>query len=92
MKALGIKDYRFSIAWPRILPAGRGKVNQSGLDFYSRLVDALLEAGIEPYVTLYHWDLPQALQDEGGWPARATSSTPSSSTRSVVDARRWATA
>ena len=70
MKDLGLKAYRFSIAWPRILPAGRGDVNQAGIDFYSQLVDALLEAGIEPWVTLYHWDLPQALQDEGGWPER----------------------
>ena len=71
MKDLGLKAYRFSIAWPRILPAGRGEVNQAGIDFYSQLVDALLEAGIEPWVTLYHWDLPQALQDEGGWPESA---------------------
>ncbi|SET46079.1 GH1 family beta-glucosidase [Stigmatella erecta] len=72
MKGLGIRHYRFSVAWPRILPEGRGKVNQAGLDFYSRLVDALLEAGIEPFVTLYHWDLPQVLQDEGGWAKRST--------------------
>jgi len=72
MKDLGIKAYRFSIAWPRILPQGRGKVNPAGLDFYSRLVDALLEAEITPFVTLYHWDLPQALEDQGGWPARET--------------------
>jgi beta-glucosidase len=71
MKELGLKAYRFSISWPRILPGGRGKANQAGIDFYSQLVDALLEAGIEPYVTLYHWDLPQVLQDQGGWPARA---------------------
>jgi len=72
MKSLGLKAYRFSIAWTRILPAGRGKVNPAGLKFYSGLVDALLEAGITPYVTLYHWDLPQTLQDAGGWPNRAT--------------------
>lgn len=72
MKELGLKAYRFSVSWPRILPAGRGQVNQVGLDFYSRLVDSLLEAGITPFVTLYHWDLPQVLQDEGGWPARGT--------------------
>ena len=72
MRQLGLKAYRFSIAWPRVLPEGRGRVNPTGLDFYSRLVDALLEAAIEPYVTLYHWDLPQALQDQGGWPARLT--------------------
>jgi beta-glucosidase len=72
MKSLGLQAYRFSVAWPRILPAGRGPVNQAGLDFYSRLVDGLLAANITPFITLYHWDLPQALQDEGGWPARST--------------------
>jgi beta-glucosidase len=72
MKELGAKAYRFSIAWPRVVPAGRGPVNPAGLDFYDRLTDALLKAGIEPYVTLYHWDLPQALQDEGGWLSRGT--------------------
>lgn len=72
MKGLGLQAYRFSIAWPRVLPAGRGKVNPPGLDFYSRLVDTLLEAGIKPFATLFHWDLPQVLQDEGGWPSRAT--------------------
>ena len=70
LKELGIKAYRFSIAWPRILPRGRGSVNSAGLSFYDQLVDALLEADITPYITLYHWDLPQILQDEGGWPAR----------------------
>jgi beta-glucosidase len=71
MRQLGLKAYRFSISWPRILPEGRGTVNPAGLDFYSKLVDQLLEASIEPFPTLYHWDLPQALQDQGGWPDRA---------------------
>ncbi len=72
MQSLGMQAYRFSISWPRVLPTGRGRVNQSGLDFYSRLVDGLLQANITPFATLYHWDLPQGLQDEGGWPARST--------------------
>lgn len=67
MRDLGIDAYRFSISWSRILPAGTGEVNQRGLGFYSRLVDALLENGIRPFATLYHWDLPQALDDRGGW-------------------------
>ena len=72
MRELGLDAFRFSIAWPRVVPDGRGAVNQKGLDFYDRLVDGLLEAGIEPFPTLYHWDLPQALEDAGGWPERAT--------------------
>lgn len=67
MRRLGLQAYRFSISWSRILPAGTGAVNDAGLDFYERLVDALLENGIEPLVTLYHWDLPAALDDRGGW-------------------------
>jgi beta-glucosidase len=72
MAALALSAYRFSVAWPRIMPAGSGAVNQVGLDFYSRLVDDLLAAAIVPLVTLYHWDLPQALQDAGGWANRDT--------------------
>ena len=72
MRTLGIDAFRFSIAWPRVLPEGRGRINQAGLDFYDRLVDELLAAGIRPFATLYHWDLPQALEDAGGWPLRVT--------------------
>jgi beta-glucosidase len=73
IKDMGVKAYRFSIAWPRIFPDGDGQINQKGVAFYQRLVDALLEAGIEPFATLYHWDLPQALQERGGWQSRDTS-------------------
>src|SRR5258708_2531236 len=72
MADLGITAYRFSIAWPRVLPDGKGQVNPAGLDFYDRLTDALLAAGITPVPTLYHWDLPQPLEDDGGWMARDT--------------------
>ncbi|HWG15513.1 MAG TPA: GH1 family beta-glucosidase [Streptosporangiaceae bacterium] len=72
MKELGVGAYRFSIAWPRIMPGGGGPVNPAGLAYYDRLVDTLLAAGITPYPTLYHWDLPQALQDHGGWASRDT--------------------
>ena len=72
MRELGLDAFRFSIAWPRVLPDGVGAVNEAGLDFYDRLVDALLEAGVRPFVNLFHWDLPQTLEDAGGWPERAT--------------------
>jgi len=72
MADLGVDAYRLSVAWPRIQPEGRGPVNEAGVDFYSRLVDELLGAGVTPLVTLYHWDLPQALEDAGGWPLRDT--------------------
>jgi beta-glucosidase len=72
MKALGTRAYRFSIAWPRLFPDGRGVANPKGLEFYDRLVDELLRANIAPFATLYHWDLPQPLQDKGGWEQRDT--------------------
>lgn len=72
MAELGLSAYRFSVSWPRVQPDGRGAINQKGLDFYRRLVDELRENGVDPWVTLYHWDLPQALEDAGGWPVRDT--------------------
>jgi beta-glucosidase len=72
IRDLGLKAYRFSVSWSRVQPDGFGAWNDKGLDFYDRLVDGLLERGIAPYLTLYHWDLPQALQDEGGWANRDT--------------------
>ena len=72
LRAMNLNSYRFSISWPRIQPAGSGAANSKGIDYYSRIVDALLEARIRPMVTLYHWDLPQALEDAGGWPNRDT--------------------
>ena len=72
MKAMNLNSYRFSIGWPRIQPTGSGSPNRKGLDYYRRLTDALLEAGIRPFPTLYHWDLPQPLEDVGGWAERAT--------------------
>ena len=71
-KEMGLNSYRFSIAWPRIQPDGRGPANQKGIDYYRKLSDGLLEAGVRPFPTLYHWDLPQALEDAGGWPNRDT--------------------
>jgi beta-glucosidase len=72
LRRLGLQSYRFSISWPRIQPDGRGRPDRRGLDYYARVVDATLAAGIRPLVTLYHWDLPQALEDAGGWPQRDT--------------------
>lgn len=85
MKDLGLDAYRFSLAWPRIQPTGSGAFNPAGLDFYSRLVDDLLEAGIDPVVTMYHWDLPQPLEDAGGWPARDTALRFGDYARKVVE-------
>src|SRR3954451_22995462 len=70
MAGLGVRHYRLSVAWPRVVPSGDGPVNPDGLDFYDRLVDALLARRITPWATLFHWDLPQALEDRGGWLAR----------------------
>ena len=72
IKELGVDTYRFSVAWPRVQPGGRGPVNEAGLAFYDRLTDELLAQGVDPWVTLYHWDLPQELEDAGGWPNRDT--------------------
>jgi beta-glucosidase len=96
LRWLGVGAYRFSTAWPRVLPLGTGRVNEPGLDFYDALVDGLLDAGIEPVITLYHWDLPQALQDKGGWGARDTvdafAEYAAAVTRRLGDrVRRWIT-
>ena len=85
MKNLGVDVYRFSIAWPRVVPAGSGPINARGLDFYDRLVDTLLAAGIRPMPTLYHWDLPQELEDHGGWLSRSTAHHFADYTRAVVE-------
>ncbi|GAB4477016.1 MAG: GH1 family beta-glucosidase [Anaerolineae bacterium] len=96
MAELGLKAYRFSIAWPRVVPEGSGAVNPKGLDFYERLIDLLLENHITPFVTLYHWDLPQVLEDAGGWPNRATAQHFADYVRVVADrlgdrVRHWIT-
>lgn len=85
-KQIGVGSYRFSIAWPRIQPNGQGKANPKGLDFYKRFTDALLEAGIRPLPTLYHWDLPQPLEDAGGWPNRDTAQRLADYSKIVADA------
>ena len=96
MKNLGLKAYRFSIAWPRVLPRGRGATNQAGLDFYDRLTDEVLSSGITPYVTLYHWDYPLRLYEEGGWFKRESSDWFAEYAAVVVDrlsdrVRHWLT-
>ncbi len=96
IQRLGLQAYRFSVAWPRVLPSGRGHVNVAGLDFYDRLVDGLLARGIAPYATLYHWDLPQTLADEGGWQVRSTAEAFAEYSEIVVRrlgdrVARWAT-
>jgi beta-glucosidase len=85
MRELGLDAFRFSIAWPRVLPEGRGRVNQAGLDFYDRLVDELLAQEIEPFATLFHWDTPQALEDVGGWRVRETAEAFVEYAEAVVD-------
>lgn len=96
MAEMGLQSYRFSISWPRLLPKGRGEVNEAGVKFYSDLIDALLAHNIVPMITLYHWDLPQALQDEGGWEARSTAEAFEEYARLCYDrfgsrVRLWAT-
>ncbi|MFE9956628.1 GH1 family beta-glucosidase [Micromonospora sp. NPDC005299] len=86
MADLGLKSYRFSVSWPRVQPGGAGAVNSEGMDFYRRLVDELLGHGIEPWLTLYHWDLPQLLEDAGGWPARDTAGRFADYAQLVADA------
>ena len=86
LRELGVKSYRFSIAWPRVQPKGRGPANPVGLDYYKRLTDGLLTAGIRPFPTLYHWDLPQPLEDAGGWPVRDTALRMVDYSRLVADA------
>ena len=96
MRELGIDAFRLSVAWPRVIPAGRGAVNEKGLDFYDRLVDELLGNGITPFVTLFHWDTPQPVEDAGGWPVRETVDAFSEYVTAVADrlgdrVRHWIT-
>jgi beta-glucosidase len=96
LEQLGIPAYRFSISWPRVQPDGRGEINHRGLDFYRRLLDGLARRGIEPMVTLYHWDLPQALDDSGGWLSRDTAAHFAEYAATIVDeladlCQRWIT-
>jgi beta-glucosidase len=85
MGELGLRAYRFSVSWPRVLPEGIGAVNEKGLDFYDRLVDTLLENDVQPWVTLFHWDYPQSLFDQGGWLNRESSDWFAEYTGVVVD-------
>ncbi len=96
LTSIGVQAYRFSVSWPRVVPTGDGPVSPAGLDFYRALVDELLDHGITPFLTLYHWDLPQALEDRGGWPARDTASRFASYASVVAGAlgdrvRHWGT-
>ncbi|MFE3450947.1 GH1 family beta-glucosidase [Nonomuraea sp. NPDC059194] len=96
MAGMGLSAYRFSVSWPRVQPDGMGAINERGLDFYRRLVDELLDRGIDPWVTLYHWDLPQPLEDRGGWPERDTAYRFAEYAATVHEAlgdrvRNWAT-
>ena len=86
MASLGFKTYRLSIAWPRIYPNGDGALNQAGIDFYKRVLESMARHGITPWVTLFHWDLPQALEERGGWTSRATVDAFGVYARTVVEA------
>lgn len=89
LASLGVGAYRFSVSWPRVQPGGRGPANQKGLDFYRALVDELCAAGIEPWLTLYHWDLPQELEDAGGWPTGCSSTRSCAGRTPPTSSRTW---
>jgi len=96
MRQLGVKNYRLSLSWPRLYPKGDGALNQAGIDFYHRLLDAMAAEGITPWVTIFHWDLPQALEDRGGWTSRATVDAFANYAETVVKAfggkvKKWVT-